>query len=133
MSIYTITYVINALSSSLRKKDAKLLNSITLGLLIFISGTRYYMGGSDVYVYENVYKNVASVGNILRYMFYGINSGVNENYEPGFLLICSIAKALHLSYFGFTLVYAAIFYGLIYVSLKRFVDSWAVFFCIIYV
>lgn len=130
MGIYTVTYAINALSSIVKKRDAKLLNIITLGLLIFVSGTRYYMGGSDVYVYENVYENVASVGNILRYMIWGTNLGVNENYEPGFLLICSVAKTFHFTYFGFTLVYAAIFYVLVYFSLKRFVDSWAIFFAL---
>lgn len=85
------------------------------------------MGGSDVLTYENVYNNVPSVSTVIKYMFTGINLGVNENYETGFLLICSIIKSLNFSSFGFTLIIALLFYILMYKGLKEFVPLWAPF------
>ena len=49
MIIYSLTYENNALSTAVKKKDEKILRIIVFLLLIFMSGTRYYMGGSDVY------------------------------------------------------------------------------------
>ena len=94
----------------LNKRSKKIINFFVIALLIFISGTRYYMGGSDVLVYENVYNRVPSVSTVLLYLFIGINQGVNTNYETGFILICAIIKRLGFSYFGFTLVFTTLFY-----------------------
>ena len=48
------------------------------------------MGGSDVYAYEGVFNNVPDVFTILKYIFTGVNNGINTNYESGYLLINSI-------------------------------------------
>ncbi len=127
MIIYSITYFINCLSSFTAKKESRVIKVIVLLLLIFISGTRYYMGGSDVYVYEGVYNQVPSPITVLTYMFTGVNNGVNPNYETGFLLLCSVIKSLHFSYFGFILIWTILFYTLMYKGLKNFVPDWAIF------
>lgn len=128
MGIYVVTYFLNALGFFTNKKDSRILKIIVLLLLIFISGTRYYMGGSDVYVYEGTFNNVPSPSVILTYIFTGVNNGVNTNYESGFLLLCSVVKALGFSYFGFTLIWTVIFYALVVKGLKDFVPNWAAFF-----
>lgn len=125
MILYCFTYILNAFSAFGKKKQSKILDVIVLFLLIFLSGTRYYMGGSDVYVYENVYNTTTTVRNILTYIFTGVNYGVSENYEIGFQLVCAISKALHLSYFGFILVYSILFYILMYKGLKPYSKNWA--------
>lgn len=127
MGIYTITYLINSLGLVINEKWKKIINYIVILLLIFISGTRYYMGGTDVYAYENVYNGAPSINIVLKYLLTGINEGVNTNYETGFILICSIIKGLGLSYFGFTLVFSILFYVLMYKGLKEFVTGWAPF------
>lgn len=128
MAIYNLTYLINMLGLYLGKKGRKTVFYITVLLLIFICGTRYYLGGSDVYVYENVYNTSPSMSALFKYMFTGINEGVNTNYEIGFILICSLFKSMRFSYFGFILVFTVIFYLLMIKGLKRFVSSWSVFF-----
>lgn len=130
MYIYGITYLINSLGFFLDKKNQKYVCFLVLGMLIFLSGTRYYMGGSDVYVYEGVYNNVASIKEIFVYIFTGVNTGVNVNYERGFLLFCSLCKTLGFSYFGFILIYSIIFYTFMYNGLKSFVPNWAAFFAV---
>lgn len=130
MYLYSLTYFINSLGFIVNKKNREILTLVTLVLLVFISGTRYYMGGSDVYVYENVYNGAPAVWKILVYIFTGINKGINENYEIGFLLICSIIKSMRFSYFGFTLVFAVLFYALVYKGLQDFVPNWAPFFAL---
>lgn len=127
MVAYSITYILNALGMASNVRNKKVINGLVIALLIFMSGTRYYMGGSDVFVYENVYNGVPSVGVVLRYFFTGVNHGVNTSYEKGFILICSIIKAMGFSYFGFTLVFAILFYTLMYKGLKEFVSDWAPF------
>lgn len=131
MTIYSITYILNALGFYTNKKDAKILKIIVLMLLVFISGTRYYMGGSDVYVYEGVYNSVPEPNVVLKYLFTGVNSGgVNTNWETGFLLLCSVIKAFGFSYFGFILIWTIIFYTLMIKGLKEFVPNWSVFFAV---
>ena len=127
MGVYTVIYVINSLGFALNERSRKIINYIVVALLIFISGTRYYMGGSDVYTYENVYNGAPSVNIVLKYIFTGVNDGVNINYETGFTLICSIIKYMGFSYFGFTLLYAILFYFLLYKGLREFVADWAPF------
>lgn len=127
MYVYSLTYFLNAIGFRMDKKSANIINYMVIALLIFISGTRYYMGGSDVFIYENVYNDVPKISIILKYIFTGVNDGVNENYESGFLLICSIIKSLHFSYFGFILIFAILFYVLMYKGLKDFVPMWAPF------
>lgn len=103
---------------------------ITIGLLVFMSGTRYYMGGSDVYVYEGVYNKAPSVNVVLKFLFTGINEGVNTNYDTGFILMCSIIKSIGFSYFGFILIWAIVFYILMINGLKEFITDWSPFIAI---
>ena len=127
MIVYSLTYFLNALGFFTNKKDSKIIKILVLLFLIFICGTRYYMGGSDVYVYEGTYNSVSSPNVILKYILTGVNNGVNTNYESGFLLLCSIIKSLGFSYFGFTLIWTIIFYLLLVKGLEDFVPNWSVF------
>lgn len=127
MGTYSFIYILNSLGFVMNERDKKIINCIVIALLIFISGTRYYMGGSDVLVYENVYNGAPSIGTVLLYLFTGVNNGVNTNYETGFILICSVIKSIGFSYFGFSLIFATLFYLLMYKGLKEFVADWAPF------
>lgn len=125
---YSLTYFVNALGVFATEKNKKIVKIFVIGLLIFLSGTRYYMGGNDVYVYEGTFNNVATVGNVLKYIFTGVGEGVNENYEAGFLLLCSVIKALGFNYFGFILIWTILFYTLMIKGLEEFVPDWSIFF-----
>lgn len=127
MLIYSITYFLNAIGAFVKKKESDILRVLVLILLVFISGTRYYMGGNDVLVYENTYNHVASPQMILKYIFTGVNDGVNTNYESGYLLFSSIIKSLHFSYFGFILIWTIIFYVLMVKGLEEFVSDWHIY------
>ena len=130
MAIYTITYLINSIGFFANKRSKKIINCIVLMLLIFISGTRYYLGGTDVLFYEYLYNSTPTINTVLKYIFTGINNGVDTGHEIGFLLICSIIKQLGFSYFGFTLLYATLFYILLYNDIKEFVVNWAPFWAV---
>lgn len=127
MLIYTFTYFLNAIGAFVKKRDSEIIKTLVLILLVFMSGTRYYMGGNDVLVYEGTYKAVPSPMIIIKYIFTGVNNGVNTNYESGYLLMCSIIKAFHFSYFGFILIWSIIFYILLVKGLEEFVPEWSVF------
>ncbi len=127
MVVYTIVYVLNWFSYFGNERLKKCLSYVVVLLLIFISGTRYYMGGSDVYIYENVYNATPSITRI----FYNIqttdNLGLNPNYEPGLLLMFSLIKSIGINYFGFTLILAILFYTLVFKGLKEFISEWSLF------
>lgn len=125
---YSFTYLINAIGIYSNGKLKKYFKYMVLALLIFICGTRYYMGGSDVLAYEGVYNSVPNVKNVILYFFTGTAEGINENYEIGFLFFCSVVKALGFSYFGFILIWTIIFYLLMVKGLEEFVPNWNVFF-----
>lgn len=127
MIVYSFTYLLNSIGFFIKKNNSKKIFYFTLLLLVFISGTRYYLGGSDVYVYENVYNTSPSIEVVLKYIFTGVNNGVNTNYEIGFVLICSLLKTLKFSYFGFILMFTILFYALMVIGLNRFVPNWSVF------
>lgn len=127
MYLYSLTYFINSIGIFSNKRSQRIVTMITVILLVFISGTRYYMGGLDVHTYERVYNGVPAVGKVLLYFFTGVSHGVNTNYEVGFLFLCSLIKTLGFSYFGFILIWTLIFYTLMIKGLKQFVSNWAVF------
>ncbi|WP_027089516.1 EpsG family protein [Thomasclavelia saccharogumia] len=126
MAIYSIIYLLNVLSGFVKKNQKKYMVYIVFILLVLLSGTRYYMGGSDVYAYEGVFNNVPDVFTILKYIFTGVNNGINTNYESGYLLINSIIKSLGFNYFGFTLIISILFYFFMYNGLKPYVKDWSI-------
>lgn len=130
MILYSFTYLLNSISFYVKKTDNKFFQYIVFFLLVFMSGTRYYMGGNDVLVYEGVYNKVPSVTLVLKYLLTGINEGVNTNYETGFLLLCSVVKAFHFTYFGFILIWTILFYTLMIKGLQEFISDWSVFIAI---
>ena len=54
MGIYTIIYLVNSLGLAINRKSKKIINYVVIAFLIFISGTRYYMGGV-MYMYTKMY------------------------------------------------------------------------------
>ena len=127
MIVYTLTYLVNMLGFRAEKRNNRQFFVLTVFMLVFFTGMRYYMGGNDRYVYEGVYNSVPSVGVILKYIFTGVNQGVNLSYERGYLLLCAIIKSLGFSFFGFTLIWTIIFYTLMIKGLREFVPSWSIF------
>lgn len=127
MGIYSLIYTLNSFGALLSKKDKKFIYIIVFGLLIFISGTRYYMGGTDVYAYESIYEATPVVSQVMDYVLHDADMGIISGYEKGFILFCSIAKTLNLTYWGFILVYASLFYVLLFVGIKPLVQEWSVF------
>lgn len=126
MLVYSTIFFFNSLSGLVKKTQKKYIVFFVFLLLVLLSGTRYYMGGTDVYAYENVFNNVSNISVVIKYILTGVNEGVNVNYEPGFLLLNSIIKSLGFNYFGFTLIIAFIFYFLMYKGLKPFVKEWSI-------
>lgn len=126
MAIYSIIFLLNSLSGFVKKNQKKYIIIFVFILLTLLSGTRYYMGGSDVYAYEVYFNNAPDVSIVLKYIFTGINQGVDTSVEPGFILINSIIKSLGFNYFGFTLIISIIFYFFMYNGLKFYVKEWSV-------
>lgn len=91
---------------------------ITLVLLCIISGTRYYLGGTDYYVYKTIFDVVPVLSD---FDFETIHSiyGTFEA-EKGYLFFCSVFKTIGFNFFGFTLIHSIIFYTCIYIGLKKY-------------
>ena len=103
------------------QKHKRIFEIITLVVLCIISGTRYYLGGTDYNLYKNMFEVVP---NIFDFDF----SNVHEIYgtfgaEKGYLFLNSIVKTLGFNFFGFTLIHSIIFYTCMYIGLKRYTNN----------
>ena len=103
------------------QKDKKIFEIITLIVLCLISGTRYYLGGTDYYVYKAMFEVVPKVGEFNFATIHDIYRTFEA--EKGYLFFCSIIKTLGFNFFGFTLIHSVIFYTFMYVGLKKYTKN----------
>lgn len=100
------------MSNSKNKTVSKIIEILTLVVLIIFSGTRYRLGGYDYGVYERIFYNSPSsifeLGNIF-------------NYGTDFLyyLFNSFVKGLGFNFYGFTLIESILFHLLLYRGIKK--------------
>lgn len=105
-------------------KNEKYKIIIDIGLiliLIFVSGTRYNLGGYDYHVYKKVFDAVPLLGDFNISTIHNINDVYNM--EKGFLLLCSIVKSVGFTYYGFTLICSIIFYLCMYFGLRKYTKN----------
>lgn len=118
-TIFSVASIILLFSSvSEQNKVINLAAIVPLILLCLATGTRYYMGGYDIYNYANTFSTVPNLSN-----FHLITTLKTEGIvgsEIGYQFLNSIVKTLGLNFFGFTLVVSIFFYVCVYVGLSRF-------------
>lgn len=122
--IIFVTCAIAMLVSNKVVKDKKLKHIIEIGILIFLcilAGTRYYLGGTDYYVYKIIYNSVP----LLNKFDFSTVQDLNGTYsaEIGYLFINSLFKTLNFSFFGFTLIHSIFFYSCMYIGLKKYISN----------
>lgn len=103
------------------QKEKKIFEIITLFILCIISGTRYYLGGTDYYAYERIFESVPYLS---KFDFMRVQN-ISGTYgsEIGYLFLCSVIKTLGFNFFGFTLVHSVIFYICLYIGLKKYTKN----------
>lgn len=127
MTTYIIIYLtaaINAFTESItsRKDIQKYLGIMSIIGLIFISGTRYYLGGTDYYVYKTVFDDIPYLSDFfinLKYIDYNYTT---YGMETGYLFLNSFIKTLGFNFFGFTLIHSCIFYILFFKGILRYTN-----------
>ena len=93
-----------------KKIDKRIVEIITLCVLCLMSGTRYYLGGTDYLVYLSVYTSIPKLKdffinfNLLDQLY------TTYGFERGYLFLNSFVKTLGFNFFGFTLIHSVIFY-----------------------
>lgn len=101
---------------------------LTLLLLCLISGTRYNMGGTDVYVYHYVYDAVSSPNDLLSHWDNKEYVGGPFNMERGYMLLISICRwSLSMDFWDFCLLHSIIFYTLTYIGLRKYLPNFNFF------
>lgn len=119
IAIFTFCIVMLIFNNLLKEQRHKrIFEIITLIVLCIISGTRYYMGGTDYGIYKNMFEVLPSI-------FHFNFSTVHDMYgtygaEKGYLFFNSIIKTIGFNFFGFTLIHSIIFYVCMYIGLKRY-------------
>mgnify|MGYP003571268982 CR=1 FL=1 len=111
---FTILFIISTFVKD--KKLKKIISIISLVVLCIISGTRYNVGGTDYFMYKNIYQSLPT-SNIFSQM---ISFCSSTGLEHGFYLYLSVIKLLGFNYYGFTLINSIVFYFLFYKVLKRY-------------
>lgn len=108
-----------------KERERKIIAYFLIGLLIVISGTRDHMGGYDYYNYEASYNRFLDFPNLIGELIRNPNYLANENYNVGYIVLNSFAKMLNLSFYGFTLLHAIIFYTLMTKGLFKYCRNYS--------
>ena len=108
-----------AIESSRDERTRKCLIFICLLLLVLVSGTRL-VGGTDYSVYELQYHNVPTFPDSLY------PNLRNDHFEIGYQYITSFYKTLGVSFYGFCLIHAMIFYFCLWKGLKRYTNHFGI-------
>lgn len=126
MLIYSLVFflavVLLLLSLLIQKRYFRnVLAVLPLIILSLVTGTRYYMGGYDIYNYANIFNMTPYLGN-----FHLWNTFKSEGFlgaEIGYKFINSLVKSLGFNFFGFTLIVSIFFYICVYVGLSKFTEN----------
>jgi hypothetical protein len=84
-------------------------------IMALISGTRL-VGGTDFIVYLAQYKNVPTFPDVL------LLDRHEMKFEYGYVYITSFFKTIGISFFGFCLIHAMVFYACLWKGLKRYTN-----------
>lgn len=123
MIIYATSFSVAAiflLFSSIFKKNRAINFTaiIPLILLCLITGTRYYMGGYDIYNYADTFNSVPYLSDFHLLTMLKTNGIIGS--EVGYQLLNSFVKTLGFNFFGFTLIISIFFYVCVYVGMSKF-------------
>ncbi len=108
-----------AIESSESELTRKRLTFICLLILTLVSGTRL-VGGDDFFVYSRHYDNVPTFPDVLNPSLQG------DLFEIGYEYITSFFKTLGVSFYGFCLIHAMIFYFCLWKGLKRYTSHFGI-------
>ena len=108
-----------------KPNDKRKLDIITLIGLCIISGTRYYLGGTDYNIYKLFYDNLPSLQTLLHYYDTAWIQSLTRGYEIGYVVVNSFFHTIGLNFYGYTLVESAFFYFCFYKGLRKYVDSFS--------
>ncbi|GEL13709.1 membrane protein [Lapidilactobacillus concavus DSM 17758] len=104
-----------------KKQYRNLIAIVPIGILSIITGTRYYMGGYDIYNYDNTF-NITPVLNDFHLLDTIKSSGLFGS-EIGYKFLNSLIKTLGFNFFGFTLIVSVFFYVCVYAGLSNFTNN----------
>ena len=103
-------------------KDSRQRNHLIILCLLFltfVSGTRL-CGGTDYPTYEGHYFNLPTFPDVLD------PNKVNQFYEIGYTYFASFFKTLGLSFYGFCVIHALVFYTCLWKGLSRYTQHFGI-------
>lgn len=122
--LFLVIFILTIIEEKSSVKIQKRIAIVMLSILFCVSGFRY-LGGEDLIIYEDGYYSVPYLFST-EFIDY-IGTIESHLWEPGFLVFISFWRTIvGLSFYGFLLVDAAIFYILLYVGYKRYTFHWGI-------
>lgn len=111
MFLYLFILFICIATMQTKGVSQKQMAAFCIVFMAIISGFRFETGGLDYLTYFNMYQRCPEFPETLTF---------EENYERGYMLLTSIAKSLGISFYGWTVIHAAIFYTLLWKGIQRY-------------
>lgn len=118
--LFLICVLALLMTNLLNKRDSIYFEVPLLFTISIISGTRYYLGGTDYYIYKAVYDNLPSIPELVSNFDYLHSYYKTFGFETGYLVFNSFFKTIGLNFHGFTLAHSLIFFTLLYIGLKKY-------------
>lgn len=108
--------------SLVSNKEQRIVNTITVCLLIFVAGTRN-VGGTDYNVYRIIYRNAPELPDFIKY--FGV---LDDKYsvfgmDRGFLFLNSFFKTIGFTYYGFIFIHSLIVISFIYFCTREYTND----------
>lgn len=123
MIFYTLIYSIAALGMIISGiiNSRFIRNTLAIAIicmLVFLSGTRYHLGGYDYANYDYMFQNAPKLDN-LDFIEHIRHSGLIGT-DIGWTLINSVVKSLGFNFYGLTLFVALFFWFTMFTVLKSY-------------
>lgn len=118
-AIFFITMCFSFITERFRNQTfQQIIYGIIIVITAIITGTRYFLGGYDIYNYYYFFERTPSLYNL------NFNNIIEENGilggDIGYLLVNSIIKTLGFNFFGATLLISVGFYLSLFFFFKRY-------------
>lgn len=123
LGIYLYAFISSIIENIKGRENIQKISSILLiCILALISGTRYYLGGTDYYIYNNVFSSIPTLAE-----FFGNFNILDQVYttygmEDGYLFLNSFIKTLGFNFFGFTLFHSIFFYSVFFKCVSKYTN-----------
>lgn len=123
-TIFASIVFLTLIEESFIKRNQRPIVDIIMVLILCIVSALHGIGGKDYEIYYAAYKQVPTISDVIQNI--GYTRRLLFNFEPGYIIIISFIKSLGFDFYGYTVIQAIVFYGLMYFGLRKYTSHFGI-------